>query len=114
MHDTLQLLRLPAEWTATVRDDVRERGLRLIAEARRATLPVVRLDARAVASIDGAGLGDLLLLEKRAAEAGVTLVLEHPTPMLVAVLRATGLASVFLPDAPVDDVSAPPPDTPPA
>jgi anti-anti-sigma factor len=95
MHDTQQLLRLPADCTATTRDDLRERGLRAIADARRAVVPTVTLEARGVTAFDAAGLGVLLLLEKRAAEAGVRLHLQHPSPIVVAVLRATGLAGVF-------------------
>lgn len=56
------------------------------------------LDGSGVGAVDAAGLGVLVLLEKRAAEAGVRLTLHQPSPALRAMLYATALASLFLPD----------------
>jgi anti-anti-sigma factor len=93
-------IRLPPTLTADTRDALRDEVLYLLSELPRDAVQALTLDASAVRAVDAAGLGVLVLLEKRATEAGVRLVLDTPSPALRAMLHATALASLFLPSEP--------------
>lgn len=95
MHALLHRYRLPATLTIATRDDVREAALRALAGACRSGETAWGLDASSVADVDAAGLGVLLLLEKRAREAGVRFVIERPSPVVVATLRAAALGDLL-------------------
>lgn len=81
--------------TLATREVVRDAALRALAEARAGGAALWVLDGAAVECCDAAGLGVLLLLEKRARDAGLRFVLARPAPVIVAMLRAAGLIDLL-------------------
>lgn len=61
--------------------------LELLAAAARDQVPVLDVDLGATTAIDAAGLGLLVLLEKRAAVIGARVRLLRPSPTALAVLQ---------------------------
>jgi anti-anti-sigma regulatory factor len=87
---------LPPTLTAATRDTLRDDVLYHLEDPGIRQMGRLVLDGSAVTTVDAAGLGVLVLLEKRASEAGVVLVIEPVSAALRAMLVATALAGVFL------------------
>lgn len=86
---------LPPTLTIATRDAVRDAALRALAEGRAKGAATWIVEAAAVESFDAAGLGVLLLLEKRAREAGLRFVLRAPAPIVAAAIQAAGLTALL-------------------
>lgn len=98
MSAALASFSLPESCTVATRDDIRSRGLQAIEDLRRVGADAFVVEASHVRAFDATALGLLVLLEKRAREAGVRFVVHHPSPVMRAALRAAGLDDDLLSD----------------
>jgi anti-anti-sigma factor len=93
-------LRVSGDLDYQTADDLVEVGTKLLEQN---DLSDLHLDFSATAFLDSAALSGLLMLQRRAAQSGVDLHLDHRPPFLDRVLQVTGLFSHFVAD---DEVGA--------
>lgn len=97
----LSALASPERLIAETRVDFRCAALdRLERVAEQGTTELV-VDMAGTRDVDAAGLGILVLVQKRAREIGVAIKLSHTQPQVRTLLQLTKLDGLFLLEAPV-------------
>lgn len=90
--DTLQAFVLVAELDVDVADELRDS---LAAAATESSCQRLSVDLAEVTFIDSYALGALVSVRNSAAAAGLTIVLDRPSPPVRQAIDVTGLAEVF-------------------
>lgn len=85
----------PPRLTAEHRVEFRRQALDALEAAMRTGASVVEVDLGAAVEIDASGLGVLILLQKRAREAGLRTRLLHAPGVVTAMLASTRLTPLF-------------------
>ncbi len=97
-HGTLDpqlVLVAPQRLIADSRVAFRARALDLLAELAAQGSPALALDLSATEEVDASGLGMLVLIQKRARDAGLATRLVHPTHSVRSLLALTRLDTLF-------------------
>jgi anti-anti-sigma regulatory factor len=85
----------PSRLTAEHRLEFRRQALEMLEAATRTGAPVVEVDLGATVEIDASGLGVLILLQKRAREAGLRTRLLRVPGIVSSLLDSTRLNPLF-------------------
>jgi anti-anti-sigma regulatory factor len=97
-HDSAQsdpVFPLPDRFTADARDRLRRALLDWVDDAVGRGVPRLVVDASATEEIDLHGVSLLLVLQRRAVDHGVRLVLRRPRGQVSQMIVTSGLASLF-------------------